>query len=380
MENRKEIKNTLPVYLGVAFVWFTTQFGGGFASGAQVYSYFIQYGWCAVFTPIMAQLLQAIVFYYVFCYAFKYNLFNYRKFTDHFYGSTKNVMSNAYEVVYNVTICLATAIAFATGGSTLKELTGMPYMLCTLIIGVFIFILTIFGSSLVRKAATSISVLIIAGVLIVFIPNIIAQWGEITANIGNLKATGTPTDILQGMWQAVLYGAFQIAAIGVYIGHTDAFKSKNEIKKSIVAGFGINTVIIMLAVFGLFAIPIESFATSTVPTLTLVQNGVGASLLTPIISVLILLGSVSTGVNMIYGIVNRIVPALGKKETKEVSDAKEKVRTYVTSALYILLTFSIAQFGLIPLVKKGYGYLGYITLIVVVVPVIIHAILDKKRK
>ena len=25
---------------GVAFVWFTTHFGGGFASGAQLYSYF----------------------------------------------------------------------------------------------------------------------------------------------------------------------------------------------------------------------------------------------------------------------------------------------------------------------------------------------------
>lgn len=25
--------------LGVAFVWFTTHFGGGFASGAQIYSY-----------------------------------------------------------------------------------------------------------------------------------------------------------------------------------------------------------------------------------------------------------------------------------------------------------------------------------------------------
>lgn len=33
--------------LGVAFVWFTTHFGGGFASGAQIYSYYVRYGiWC----------------------------------------------------------------------------------------------------------------------------------------------------------------------------------------------------------------------------------------------------------------------------------------------------------------------------------------------
>lgn len=29
--------------LGVAFVWFTTHFGGGFASGAQIYSYYVRY-------------------------------------------------------------------------------------------------------------------------------------------------------------------------------------------------------------------------------------------------------------------------------------------------------------------------------------------------
>ena len=32
-------KNTpFPIIMGVAFVWFTTHFGGGFASGAQLYS------------------------------------------------------------------------------------------------------------------------------------------------------------------------------------------------------------------------------------------------------------------------------------------------------------------------------------------------------
>lgn len=33
----------LSVALGITFVWFTTQFGGGFASGAQLKSYFIRF-------------------------------------------------------------------------------------------------------------------------------------------------------------------------------------------------------------------------------------------------------------------------------------------------------------------------------------------------
>lgn len=37
-------KNKMPLAMGLAFVAFTTQFGGGFASGAQIYQYFINYG------------------------------------------------------------------------------------------------------------------------------------------------------------------------------------------------------------------------------------------------------------------------------------------------------------------------------------------------
>ena len=40
--------------LGVAFVWFTTHFGGGFASGAQIYSYYVRYGiWCLLM-PVLS--------------------------------------------------------------------------------------------------------------------------------------------------------------------------------------------------------------------------------------------------------------------------------------------------------------------------------------
>ena len=41
MKNKNRTTKTGAVILGVSFVWFTTHFGGGFASGAQIYSYFV---------------------------------------------------------------------------------------------------------------------------------------------------------------------------------------------------------------------------------------------------------------------------------------------------------------------------------------------------
>lgn len=75
-------------------------------------------------------------------------------------------------------MCVAPAVAFATGGATLSTLTGLPYLLCTLIIGIFIFVVAVFGTDLVCKVASVLSVCIIAGLLIVYIPNIIAGAGR----------------------------------------------------------------------------------------------------------------------------------------------------------------------------------------------------------
>ena len=156
-----EKKTVLPVYMAVAFVWFTTQFGGGFASGRQIIDYFVSYGWYAIFTPILVQLIQAFILYYVFKLSFEKQLFDYRQFTDELYGKTRTFMSPIYEFGYNFALCLATAVAFATGGSTLTHLTGIPYLASTLIIAVAMFLLTIFGANLVRKAATVVSILIL---------------------------------------------------------------------------------------------------------------------------------------------------------------------------------------------------------------------------
>lgn len=82
---------------------------------------------------------------------------------------------------------------------------------------------------------------------------------------------------------------------------------------------------------------------ASVPMLVLVQNGVGAKILTPIISILIILGAIST-------------------------------------AIFTFLAFAIAQFGLMAVVKKGYAYLGYAAFITLFVPFVVHAIATKGKE
>ncbi|HCX63655.1 MAG TPA: hypothetical protein DHN33_00395 [Eubacteriaceae bacterium] len=375
-------KEKMPFAIGIAFVAFTTQFGGGFASGAQIYQYFINYGVWALVMPFVAQGLLALFFWYGMRYAYANRTYDYRAFSDHFYGRYKGIFSNLYEVIYLLMICLAPAVAFATGGATLNMLTGIPYLFCTLIIGVAIFFITMYGTNVVRKVASTLSVFIITALVIVLVPNIIAQWDAIVEAIKNLQqgimpaASNQDGSFFSALWRAIIYFVFQLASVGLMYQHVKPLTSEKQIDKSMIYMFIVNASCMILAVFGLLAVAYEpEIQSASVPMLVLVQTGVGSMFLTPLISVLIVLGAVSTGVNMIAGLVVRIVDGIERKENDaEKADKNRGKRNTVAALLVTMGTFGIAQFGLIPLIAKGYAYLGYATLVVVAIPFALHFI------
>ena len=382
-ERANAAKGTLGVSLGVGFVWFTSQFGGGFASGTQLYQYFINFGiWCLL-TPALAQAFQAFFQWYALRFAYEHKTVNYRDFCDGFYGRFRIVFSNLYELVYLMLILLAPSIAFATGGSTLHELTGIPYIICTVLVGICIFVIALFNTDRIRKAASIVSYVLIVGVLIVFLPNIIAQWGDIMDAIRQMAAGTLPVgstasgSVWSALWNCIVYGAYHVASIGLYVAHAQKFTKKSQCMTSMLLGFLINAVVISVVNFGLLAVAMNpELPNYSVYTLLFAQRGVLASVMAPLVSVLIIIGSVFSAVNMITGFVNRVVTGLEKKEDAQTADKKRRLRTRLAALLCTLVTFAIAQFGLLPLVKKGYGYLGIACMVVIVIPFLIRMALE----
>ena len=380
-------KNKMPLVMGIAFVAFTTQFGGGFASGAQIYQYFINYGiWCLIL-PVLTQGLYSLFFWYGMRYAYKHKTYDYRSFSDSIYGKSRAVMSNLYEITYLIMIGTASAAAFATGGSTLETLFGLPYWLCTVIIGVFIFVIALFGTNVVRKCASTLSVMILVGLVLVLVPNIIAQWPAIAESAGRM-ASGEMTvlssesgAIGSALWSAVLYFFFHLASVSVTYQQMEHVTDESQINKAAIWMFICNFFAMELSIVGLLAVAyVAELATASVPMLVLVQNGVGAGILTPIISILIILGAISTAVNMISGIVTRCVNSIERRMDSDEKRAKGHLgRNAVFTLIFTLLAFAIAQFGLMAVVKKGYAYLGYASFITLFIPFIIHAVKTKMK-
>ena len=307
-------KDKMSVTVGVAFVWFTTQFGGGFASGNQLRQYFVQFGIWAFVTCIMTQFLGAFFQWYALRYAKKHEVYDYRSFNN------------------------------------------------------FIFAVAVYGTNVVRKVAATLSVLIVAGLLIVYIPNIIAQWGDISANISASMANPAPFG--KALWIGFVYAAFQLASIGLLVQHAKPFASPDDAKTSMVQGFFVNVLICLMAVVGLMAIANDpNFATESIPLLILVNRGVAPGVLRPIISILIVLGSVSTAVNMIAGMSNRVCSSLDKNFDPT---AKPGVKVIVVTLICTVVAFGIAQLGLNKIVAVGYKYLGYLTIPVIMIPYLVH--------
>ena len=357
--------------LGVAFVWFTTHFGGGFASGAQIYSYYVRYGIWSLFLPLFAMAYNSVFFAYCLYFARKHEVYDYRSYNNALYGRFAPLFSNLFELLYLCVMCVAPAVAFATGGATLSTLTGLPYLLCTFLIGAFIFVVSVFGTDLVRKVASVLSICIIAGLLIVYVPNIIAGAGNIADTVSAMKAADLPFG--KALYAAFVYGTFQLANVAVFVQHAKSFERPEDAGKSMALGTVLNALMMIMVVLGIMTVyQNPEMSRQSVPTLFMVQQGVGSKFMTPLISVLIILGAVSTAVNMVAAMVKRIHDGLAKRRGNTETPGKI-TRTQILAALVCCIAdFLIAQFGLLTLIQKAYSILAYLAIPVILVPYVVH--------
>jgi uncharacterized membrane protein YkvI len=133
-----------------------------------------------------------------------------------------------------------------------------------------------------------------------------------------------------------------------------------------------NYIAMMLSIFGMLAIAFKpELEGASIPMLVLVTSGVGKTVLTPIISILIILGSVSTGVNMIAGIVTRTVNAIERRMDESKRSSGHMLRATIASLVFTVGVWAISQVGLMAIIKKGYAYLGYAGFISVLIPFVL---------
>ena len=360
----------------VAFVWFTTHFGGGFASGRQLIDFYVKFGWYAVFMPFLSVGIITLVLYCAWDFAVREKVYDYRSWSVAYYkplGALEPFFSLAIEVMYLIILMVATAVAFATGGSLLTKLfPNLSYNTVTVGIAILIFALTIWGAETVRKAATLMAIMIISGMLVVYMSNLAANHSKLTAVVSALPSANG--GFWEALWQSVKYAGLQCSLIGAYTAVADSMNTKADVKKAALVGFIVNAGIMALAATGVLTHYPDILTEATPITYITEHSGSSGGVSVAIVSMIILLALVSTGVGLIYGGAKRI----SNWWVKRTGATSSRMTDVVSSAIYVTLSWCIASFGLIALISKGYAWVGTLSTPLVVIPIILVSFMHKK--
>ena len=359
----------------VAFVWFTTHFGGGFASGRQLLDFYVLYGWYAVFTPLISVGIITLVLYCAWTFSVREKLYDYRNWSVAYFkplGVLEPFFSAAIEVMYLIILLLATGVAFATGGTLLvQQVPALPYSVAPVGLAVLIFVLTIWGAETVRKAATVMAILIISGMLVIYTSNLAVNLPALLAVVESLPSSNG--GFWAAMWQSVKYAGLQCSLIGAYTAVADALRTQADVRKAAFAGFTVNAGVMVLATTGVLT-HYPAILGEKTPITYITQHGGGGSAGVALVSMIILLAVISTGVGLIYGGARRI-SAWWMKHT----GAASRKTDIISSAVYVAVSWCVASFGLIQLISQGYTWVGYVSTPLVVVPILLAAAIRSRR-
>ncbi len=345
----------------VASVWFGSHAGGGFATGNQATQYFIQYGWYGPIMAILSMAILALVLREIIIMTNNHGFTNYKQvFEELFYPYTK--LELLFEL-FNYIIALSATGAAIAGAATLFTNYGVNYVVAVIGVSILLFILTIFGAGLVAKASTlmSICILVLSG--IIFFLGIKEKSSEIV----NLMSTGWTTGgITPPTLKMLSYAGFQVLCAPALISCAFLVKTARNATKVSIIGFIMNALALGLSCFMLLGWYSEYSASASsmeLPTLY-ICNQLGIPVLYYFYTISLFLCFISTGVSCIFGLVPRF------ENAKILSNMSINKRRMTISLIGLVLSTLVSMAGLTNIIKYAYVYSGYLSLFVVVIPVL----------
>lgn len=400
---------TVIVFVSIAF---SSQCGGGFASGSTPWSYFFKntgfYGMLPVvtqpyfclFMPFAVAAINCFVIYFFMKFAMDFRTFDYGSFLLKYgQGFCKGIFARPMQIIYelnfNWLLIVCMALAYSTSGSALSELTGIPYIITTLIVGAIMLLLCMKGASLVRKNAVFMSGVIFIALLLVHVPNIFfnISSGRLSSEFirmsDELQAGMTAgegsyvTYLLTAFVWAYIFSGQNLAGFGAYVNHAQLFSNKKTLHLGVILSVIANWTFLEMNVINLasnYSAVYDGWADGkAVYTILVVQEGVGSGALKTVmltlLTIAIFFATISTAINYAQGFNDRILNWYQEriKEPPKISEAKRNKRGAILTFLYICLTWGVSQAGLTSLVSKGLTLASYITLFTLIIPTVINA-------
>lgn len=367
--------------IGAAFsmaaVWFATHCGGGFATGNQEVNYFVKFGWYSVFLPIIAMLLLAWGHRNALVLAKDYKTYDYKSYGDALFHPYEKYFSLIFEFGFIVLIACGVSTSIAGSGALLKSSLGIPYGIGIVLVGIILLLLTIFGSDLIIKVLSFKTYFLIITLLILCVLGF--QMGAFKFQQVMADRDSFGKSFWDAAWFMLVYVGFQSFTVLPIISVSHHIKTTKECNWFMLFGMLLNGAFLAVVCIMLLGFTPEVLE-QTLPVY-FVCSHLELPWLKILYSVILFVALLGTAISLVFSTVARFEPVWQGKGIF----ASLRTRRITISLVTVVLCTGISVFGLTNIVVKGYGSVGYIGLLFVLLPEIVIGTIkirknEKKRR
>ena len=348
----KNMNRSWMAAFSVATTAFAAHAGGGFATGNQENTWFVSLGWPAIVGVAVAMLLLVMTI---------------REGQIMMNSRGLKTYKELFELFFNIMVLMVVASCISGAASALTQYFGLNYYLGTLVIGLVVLLLTIFGVDLIRRASTYMGVVILVLAVSIYTVGLLNGHNLLDVMRVDFSANGW-SQLPKAVWNGVTYSAFQWVTVpAILVCGTSVLKTKQDCDRSMALTFTLNMLGLGLAVLMLLCWQ-HYYLTqpngTTLPTLTTLKS-FGANWLVALYGLVLFLCLISSAVCVIFGFVNRFENVKFLQKVENVP-----VRRALVSAFIMGVSMGISFVGLTNVVKYGYGYCGYLGIAIIIVPLL----------
>lgn len=357
----------MSICFGLASAWFGTHCGSGFATGAQATQFWTVFGGYAVFTPIISLIVMVAVAYIEWEFCRLNKTYDYRSYSNALFRPYDKVFANIYEILFIAIMVMGVSAVFAGAGQLIHDIFGIPYVLSVILVIALVVVLNMFGSGLLLKAASILSVILIIVIAIICVFGIVHQ----PERLGNVIANERSGSLWKAIMMGILYGSFQAIILGSTTNLSEGLETSKDSKVSAVLGAIMNGAMMILVTYMLMCY-YPAVNTEQLPV-NYVIDLLGVPILEPAYSVMLFLAFMTTAITCIGSLLKRFENFGADRITNTTT------RRMVYSLVIIIICFCIAQFGLLNIIKRGYTAVGYLGIPFVVIPTLVVGAIKIKR-
>lgn len=365
-------KSNFAAIFSICAVMYSAYVGPGFASGTQTVAYFNDKGWIGVIIgPLLAGVLCFIFNLLLFeinrvykptSYREAYNTIYRPKGLQLFFGTFKEI-----QVIVVVLIALAAQIS--TTAILLDQLFGLPQIIGTVLFCAVVLLLSLWGAGLLRKVGTilGVAILLICGYVAVLCIGNAAPAAEayLSQHISYTEYGFSAPYAWFFMLMIVVffmngYEACVPASLGIIKTRKDVF-----IESLITASLcSFSTMIFTF----IFAAGMPEILQEEIPTLWAINHLSDAGWISKILYVIFAVSAMlSSSVAFIFTVCNRFEPLLQKKW----KTSTELARKFLIAMIFIIICTFGASYGLLNIIRYGYGTFTIIVGPIMLVPLIV---------